>query len=102
MMNKRLWAIPAAMLLSGALYQAAAVAEDEATAAAEPAAGAAEIVTFESLDVDTNGAISGDEAQANPALRAVWEEIDTNRDGQLDEAEFSAVEITGGPQGGTE
>jgi Ca2+-binding EF-hand superfamily protein len=63
---------------------------------------AVETVTFESLDADADGAISQDEAQGNPALSALWEEVDTNKDGQLDEAEFSAVEITGGSEGGAE
>lgn len=96
MMNKKLWTIPAAMLLSGALYQSVTAAEGDATAAAEAGTAAMETVTFESLDVDTNGAISPEEAQGNAALTAVWETVDTNQDGQLDEAEFSAVEITTG------
>ena len=96
MVNKKLWTIPAAMLLSGAIYQTATAAEAEATAAAEEGTAAIETVTFESFDVDANGAISPEEAQGNAALTAVWESVDTNQDGQLDEAEFSAVEITGG------
>jgi hypothetical protein len=100
-MNNKLWTISAAMLLSGAIYQTAIAAEADPGAAMESAA-AVETVTFESLDADANGAISQDEAQSNPALSAVWEEVDTNKDGQLDEAEFSAVEITGGSEGGAQ
>jgi len=48
---------------------------------------------FKVLDADGNGAISAEEAQTNEAVTASWTSLDVNQDGQIDEAEFSAMEV---------
>lgn len=47
---------------------------------------------FETLDTDANGSISVEEASANPALHARWQELDGDKNNQLDKSEFSAFE----------
>ena len=53
---------------------------------------AAEKDQFTQLDADGNGMISADEAAADPMLRQDWAAADVNKDGQLERAEFSALE----------
>jgi Ca2+-binding EF-hand superfamily protein len=77
--SKKYVSLSVATLLAGALLQ---------PVFAEEAKG-----DFKALDADANGAISAEEAQTNEALAASWETIDVNKDGQIDEAEFSAMEI---------
>ena len=43
---------------------------------------------FTSLDKDGNGALSKEEASADSRLAAVFEQIDTDSDGQITRAEF--------------
>jgi len=70
--------LSAAALVTGALLQP--VSAEEAMSG------------FKALDTDSNGGISTEEAQANEALSASWTSLDANLDGQIDEAEFSAME----------
>ena len=44
-----------------------------------------------SLDTNGDGVISADEAQANPAVASAFEEIDTNRDQNINPAELRAA-----------
>jgi Ca2+-binding EF-hand superfamily protein len=61
------------------------------------AAGQSEAAsTFRILDSDANGTISAAEAEANPDLHARWQELDTDKNNQLDSAEFSAFEAGSG------
>jgi hypothetical protein len=48
---------------------------------------------FMELDADKDGAVSKQEASAQPALVEQWKELDANVDGQLDEAEFAAFTV---------
>lgn len=58
---------------------------------------AADSSTFKTLDSDGNGYISATEATANHDLSARWEELDKDKNNQLDQSEFSAFETgTGG------
>lgn len=50
---------------------------------------------FNKLDADADGYISADEAAAHEALKQGWTETDTNMDGMVDAAEFSAFEMKG-------
>ena len=47
---------------------------------------------FSQLDTDGNGMISSEEASADPTLVQQWNTADVNKDGQLERAEFSALE----------
>ena len=47
---------------------------------------------FSQLDTDGNGMISSEEAMADPTLAQEWDTADVNKDGQLERAEFSALE----------
>jgi len=47
---------------------------------------------FAQLDADGNGMISSEEAAADPQLIEDWVTADVNQDGQLERAEFSALE----------
>ncbi|MCO6412309.1 MAG: hypothetical protein J5I92_06155 [Thiogranum sp.] len=59
-------------------------------------AGAADYAsTFEAIDVDGDGYISAQEAQARPDLQENWAASDANEDGVLDISEFSAFEGQG-------
>lgn len=56
-------------------------------------AGAAEEEDrFGSLDQDGNGAISAEEGAYSESLTEAWQTVDTNGDGSVDRAEFSAFE----------
>ena len=47
---------------------------------------------FTQLDADGNGVISSEEAAVDPKLIDNWTKADVNGDGQLERAEFSALE----------
>jgi hypothetical protein len=49
---------------------------------------AADAPTFESLDKNTDGRISLDEASAHDALFTAFKSLDTDQDGQLTKEEF--------------
>ena len=51
--------------------------------------------TFEQLDADGNGYISAEEAKARPGLADSLKASDTDGDGKLNSAEFSALEGKG-------
>ena len=53
---------------------------------------AGETDRFTKLDADGNGMISSEEAAADPNLGKDWKTADVNQDGQLERAEFSALE----------
>jgi hypothetical protein len=53
---------------------------------------AGETDQFTQLDTDGNGMISSEEAAADPTLVESWTAVDVNQDGQLERAEFSALE----------
>ena len=53
---------------------------------------AADAPTFDSLDKDGNGTISEQEAAADQSLADAWQKADSNQDGVIDRAEFSAFE----------
>jgi Ca2+-binding EF-hand superfamily protein len=48
--------------------------------------------TFKKLDTNNDGYISKDEAMADKELSKDWSNADKNRDGKLEESEFSAFE----------
>ncbi|MEZ4599764.1 MAG: hypothetical protein R2940_08245 [Syntrophotaleaceae bacterium] len=50
--------------------------------------------TFQTLDVDQDGYISGQEAASSESLNQEFKKVDANQDGKLDEAEFAAFEPT--------
>ena len=45
-------------------------------------------VTFQSLDADNNGKVSKTEADASPDVAKAFGNLDKNKDGSLDQAEF--------------
>jgi hypothetical protein len=47
---------------------------------------------FVALDSNSDGIISSEEATVNELLYKSWETADTNQDGSVDAAEFSAFE----------
>lgn len=47
---------------------------------------------FTKLDADKDGMVSKKEASKNKDLAAKWDTLDTNKDGKLDQGEFSAFE----------
>jgi Ca2+-binding EF-hand superfamily protein len=47
---------------------------------------------FNQLDSDKDGVISRNEATQSESLVEKWNDVDTNEDGQLNQAEFSAFE----------
>jgi hypothetical protein len=51
---------------------------------------------FSKLDTNADGSISSEEATASGILYKGWETADANQDGQVDAAEFSAFEASGG------
>ena len=71
-----------------------AFAQDAATQAADPAAEAATHdpakKSWAEVDVDGDGAVSMDEAQAVPALGAAFAQADANADGSLTGEEYKA------------
>lgn len=66
------------------------LAEAEPTRGAEYGSGPS--ISFEDLDSDGDGYISKEEAADHPEVIENWQRYDTDRDGRLDEAEFSAFE----------
>jgi hypothetical protein len=48
--------------------------------------------TFQSLDKNHDGAVSKSEAKSDPTVAKNWKQIDINKDGRIDSAEFSAFE----------
>ena len=50
--------------------------------------------TFGTLDADRDGQLSAMEVSNDPELSAVWTEIDTDENGVIDRAEFSAFEAS--------
>ena len=78
-MKNKYISLSAAALVTGALLQP--VSAEEAMSG------------FKALDTDSNGAISAKEAGASDALSTSWTSLDTNQDGQIDEAEFSVMEV---------
>ena len=55
---------------------------------------------FTMLDTDGNGLISPEEAAVDAKLSQGWDAADMNKDGQLERAEFSALEGTPDPETG--
>ena len=53
---------------------------------------------YSELDTDKDGYISKDEGVAMEGLSESWATLDTNLDGQLDEAEFAKFEIGQTPE----
>lgn len=47
---------------------------------------------FTKLDKDSDGKVSKKEAKSNKDLTAKWNTLDTNKDGNLDQAEFARFE----------
>ena len=47
---------------------------------------------FNSVDVDSNGAISMEEASKYPELMQQFKDLDANKDGELSEKEFAKAE----------
>lgn len=47
---------------------------------------------MQSLDADESGTISKEEASANEVVMEIFDEIDTNGDGELDTVEFAQFE----------
>ena len=47
---------------------------------------------FNRLDTNHDGVISRDEAKADATLSQEWSKADTNKDGKIEESEFSAFE----------
>jgi len=76
--------------------QAAAQAGQAADTAANSAAQAAQASgggggqTWASVDTDGNGTISKTEAQVNAGLAQVFDQVDTNKDGELSPDEYKA------------
>lgn len=50
--------------------------------------------TFNKLDANQDGYISQEEAKVHAELSQGWSDADLNRDGKLEESEFSAFEET--------
>jgi Ca2+-binding EF-hand superfamily protein len=50
--------------------------------------------TFQTIDVNQDGFISGEEAATIESLTQNFKKIDANQDGKLDEAEFAAYNTT--------
>jgi hypothetical protein len=55
-------------------------------------AGEGATMDFGTLDVNQDGALSAEEAVADPELSKNWSDIDKDENGVIDEAEFSAFE----------
>ena len=52
----------------------------------------ADKATFQNLDTNNDGQITLDEAKKSPEVKNKFTQADTNKDGKLDAAEFSALE----------
>lgn len=48
---------------------------------------------FDKIDADHSGTISQQEAASLPTLNQQWMELDINRDGNIDAAEFARFEM---------
>lgn len=84
-MNKRLIGFTAAMAFaSGSAF----------------AAGQEQMPGFSELDQDGNGQLSMQEAEPRDQLVQNWDQYDQNKDGNIDQAEFSAFEEQTGGGGG--
>ena len=70
-----------------------------ATAIAE---GEGEGNMFNKLDADADGMISAEEAAAHEGLQVGWKDADSNMDGTIDAAEFSAFEMKGAEEAAPE
>lgn len=81
---KKYLGIVAAVALLGVLFGQAALASIDADAKAE---------LFKSFDLDGNGLLDQNEAEADPDLYSSFEDGDANEDGTLDLAEFQKMEI---------
>jgi len=81
---KKTLGIVAAVALLGVLSGQAAVASVDADAKAD---------LFKSFDLDSNGLIDLNEAEADPVLQSAFEDGDANEDGTLDLAEFQKMEM---------
>ena len=49
--------------------------------------------SFQDLDSNRDGQITLDEAKKSPEVKAKFTQADANKDGKLDAAEFSALEV---------
>ncbi len=58
------------------------------------AAGGAGSTTFSALDMNRDGNISQDEADADPMLAQQFQQVDSNGDGAINQSEFSAFETS--------
>jgi hypothetical protein len=63
--------------------------------AATPPAGDSKPDPFNLLDHDSNGLISYSEAQSDPALTREFNDLDKDKDGELDKGEFAQFEAQG-------
>ena len=57
---------------------------------------------FDTLDANHDGTISKKEAKALPSLYKEWKQVDANKDGKVDQAEFAQFEASGGAAGSSE
>ena len=73
---------------AGAADQAADAATGAAAQASAQASGGGQ--TWASVDTDGNGTISKSEAQVNAGLAQVFDQADTNKDGELSADEYKA------------
>lgn len=48
---------------------------------------------YSAADADQDGVLNEAEAQSVPGLPEQWSEVDANKDGQVDQAEFAQFEI---------
>lgn len=86
---------------AGAADQAADAATGAAAQASAQASGGGQ--TWASVDTDGNGTISKSEAQVNAGLAQVFDQADTNKDGELTPDEYKAyvaAQQTGAANGG--
>jgi Ca2+-binding EF-hand superfamily protein len=91
-MKTRFIAAPA-LVFFAVLFTQAVSAESMAKESADAEDGGH--ITFKSLDVDNNGFISAEEANANPAVAEAFGDGDTDGDGQLSPDEFAKMEVGG-------
>lgn len=77
------------MLMSSLLFASAIWAAGQGTTGmAEQGASA----QFKSLDANSDGVISQDEAAKDPSLVDHWKSVDKDESGTVDQSEFSAFE----------